>query len=99
MTPEASARQLTVLAWRRTGLRWVVVAVVGARLFAEALGWIPIALAIVTILVVAGLSIHTAREFAGERPDALHNPVPRLALAACLAGLLGLVALWWLWVR
>ncbi|MGC4175705.1 hypothetical protein [Demequina sp.] len=99
MTPETSARELTVLAWRRTSLRWVVVAVVGARLFAEALGWIPVALAAVTILVSGALSIHISRELGGKRPDADHSPVLRLAAACGLAGLLGLVALWWLWVR
>jgi hypothetical protein len=99
VTPDASARELTVLAWRRTSLRWVVVAVVGARVFSEALGWIPVALAAATILVAAALSIHISRELGGKQPDADHSPVPRLAVAVVLAGLVGVVALWWLWVR
>jgi len=90
---------MTVLAWRRTALRWVVVAVVGARLFVEALGWLPIAIALLTVVAAAALSLHTARELSGNRPDAAHSPVPRLAVACGLAALLGLVALWWLIVR
>ena len=99
MNPEASARELTVLAWRRTALRWAVVAVVGARLFSEVLGWVAVAVALLVLAVAAALSIHTAREFGGNGPDAVNSPVPRLATACGLAALLGLVALWWLWAR
>ena len=96
MSPETSARELTVLAWRRTSLRWVVVAVVGTRVFFEALGWVSVAVTLVVIAVAAALSVHTAREFAGNGPDAAKSPVLRLAAASGLAALLGVVAFWWL---
>ena len=38
ISADASARELTVLAWHRTALRWVVVAVVAARIFTNAIG-------------------------------------------------------------
>jgi hypothetical protein len=97
VTPETSARELTVLAWRRTALRWVVVAVVGARLFYDALGGVVVAAALFAILVAAGLSIHVTREFGG--PDAPHSPVPRLAVLVVGTALVGLVALWWVLAR
>jgi len=99
VTPELSASELTVLAWRRTALRWVVVAVVAARLFFDVLGLAVVAAALVVIGLAAWVSIRVSRDFARARPDAASSPVPRLAGAVLGTLVVGVVALWWVLAR
>ena len=100
-----TARELTILAWRRTILRLVLVAVVAARLFTEQFGALVIAVALVTIVSAAVLNLAATREFsqvssgsglpAPTLPGTLRRPTPRLAITAAGTLLLGLVSLWW----
>lgn len=99
MTPEVSARELTVLAWRRTALRWAVVAVVAARLFFDVLGVAVVIAALVVIALAAWVSIRVSRDFGQALPDAASSPVPRLAGAVVGTCVVGLSALWWVLVR
>jgi len=99
VTPEASARELTVLAWRRTALRWVLVAVVAARVFFDELGLAAVAAALGVIVLAAWVSFRVTREFSASRPDAPSSPIPRLAGAVVGALVVGVVALWWVLVR
>jgi small-conductance mechanosensitive channel len=92
LTAEASAREMTALAWRRTTLRWVVVAVVAARIFSDAIGRAVVIVAFVTIAAAALLSLAAARE---SRPDDRGTPPVRLGLVAAGTLVLALVALVW----
>src|SRR6187402_924617 len=55
LASEDAAREQTVLSWRRTALRWVVVAVVAARFFSEEIGAPLIIFALVVIVGAAWL--------------------------------------------
>ena len=100
-----SARELTLLAWRRTILRWVVVAVAAARIFSDELGAAVVVVALVTMVAAALLNLAATREFsqvktgsglpAPSLPGTLRRPTPRLAITASGTLVLGLVALWW----
>lgn len=92
LTAEVSARELTALAWRRTTLRWVVVAVVAARIFTDTIGPVVVIVAFVTIAAAALLSLAAARE---SLPDDRGTPPVRLAIVAAGTLVLGLVALVW----
>ena len=94
ITPEASARELTVLAWRRTTLHWVVVAVVAARLFSQSLGAAIVAVAFATIVVAAALSAVASRR---QLPDARGTSAVRLGLVFVGAVGVGVVSIAWVW--
>lgn len=103
--PLDSARELTVLAWRRTILRWVLVAVVSARIFSDELGPAVIIVALATIAGGVLLNFAASRAFSGVRtgsglpspgvPQLLRSPTVRLGLAAGGTLVLGLAALVW----
>ena len=95
LTAEVSARELTMLAWRRTALRWVVVAVVAARIFTDTVG--------------RGRGDRRARDDRGGRalslaaaraslPDARGTSPVRLGIVAVGTLALGVVALVWVLV-
>ena len=92
ISADASARELTVLAWHRTALRWVVVAVVAARIFTNAIGPAVIIVAFVTIAMAVALGRAAARE---DSPDAVRTPALRLGVVVVGTLVLGLVALLW----
>ena len=100
-----AARELTMLAWRRTALRWVVVAVVAARVLSDDLG---IGVVVVALLAIAAawlVSLAARREFSHMAPSSdsatptlpgtVRRPTPRLAIATVGTLLVGLVSLWW----
>lgn len=96
LSPQAAAHELTVMAWRRTVLRWVVVAVVAARIFTDTIG--------AAVVVVAFAAVGTAIAFgvAASRnslPDALRKPAVRLGILVSATLLLGAVALVWVLSR
>lgn len=92
LSAELSAREMTTLAWRRTTLRWVVVAVVAARIFSDTVGRVVVVVAFVTIAAAALLSLAAAR---ANLPDGRGTPPARLAIVVAGTLLLGLVALVW----
>ena len=92
LSAEVSARELTVLAWRRTALRWVAVAVVAARIFTDTIGPAVVVVAFVTIAVAVALSLAAARE---NPPDALLKPALRLGVVVVGTLALGVSALVW----
>jgi hypothetical protein len=100
-----AAREQAVLAWRRTALRWVVVAVVAARFFTEEIGWPLVAFTLVVILAAVALNFVVSREYSAVStgsgvpspgmPDALRKPAVRLGILAVATGALCVVALAW----
>jgi hypothetical protein len=112
MTPKArdldQARELTVLAWRRTILRGVIIAVVAARVFSHEFGAVVIVIALATVGVGIWLNFAASREFSDVRsgsglpspwiPDALRRPTARLGITAGGCLILGLASLWWVWL-
>jgi len=92
LTPEAAARHLTVLAWRRTALRWVVIAVVAARIFTDAIGPVVIVVAFVAIALAVALNIAVERE---SLPDVLRTAAVRLGIVAVGTLALGIACLFW----
>ena len=99
MKQRVAARNLTTLAWRRTMLRWAVIAVFAARVFSDTLGAAVVVVALVTIAVAAGVSLQLSRQFAENAPDAAYSPVPRLAIIGLGTVLVGVAALAWLALR
>ena len=109
LSPLDAAREMTVLAWRRTLLRGVLVVVVATRIFTDELGPIVIVVALVTIAVAAVLNLALSREYSQVRtgsglpaprvPGVLRRPTLRLGLPVVVTVLLGCVALWWVWLR
>lgn len=109
LSPEDAAREQTVLAWRRTLLRWVVIAVVAARILSEEFGEVVIAVAFVTIVGAALLNLAASREYSSVRmgtglpsprvPDALRTPEVRLGILAVATLVLCLAALAWVVAR
>lgn len=105
LDPEDAAREQTVLAWRRTALRWVLVAVVAARFFSEEVGAPLVIFALVTIVAAAALNFVVSREYSKVRtgsripspgmPDALRTPAVRLGILAVATAALCLAALLW----
>lgn len=96
MSPETSARELTILAWHRTALRWVAVAVVAARIFTDTVGPAVVVVAFVTIAAGVALSLAAARE---DPPDALRKPALRLGVVVVGTLGLGVAALVWVLVQ
>jgi hypothetical protein len=109
LAPEDAAREQTVLAWRRTALRWVIVAVVAARFFSEEIGAPLIIFALVVIVGAAWLNLVVSREYshmrsgagfpAPDMPDALRTPQVRLGILAGATLVLCLGALAWVVTR
>jgi len=99
------ARELTVLAWRRTLLRWAVIAIVGARVFADQFGTPVVAVALAVVAVAVGLNFVASREFSKVRsgsgvpaprlPDAVRKVRVRLAVLAVGTAAVALLALVW----
>ena len=92
LTPEVSARELTTLAWRRTTLRWVVVAVVAARIFTDTVGRVVVVVALATIAAAVLLSLSAAR---ASLPDDRGTPPVRLGVVALGTLALAILALVW----
>ncbi len=92
LTPLAAAREQTLLAWRRTSMRWVVVAVIAARIFTDTIGAAVIAVAFVTIAVAAAVNFAAARD---SLPDAVRGPALRLGTAVVGTVALGVASLVW----
>lgn len=102
-----AAAQLTLLSWRRTALRWIVMAVLGARLFSELFG--TAAVVVGCVAVVLGLAVHlsaSATYRSAIAPDGsvtadgmarLSRATPRLLTLAIASVALGGVTLAWLW--
>ena len=93
LTAEASARELTMLAWRRTALRWVVVAVVAARIVTGAVGPVVVIVALAAIAAAVVLILAATRV---NLPDARGTSPVRLGIVAF--GTLALAALSLVWV-
>ena len=101
------SREMTVLAWRRTILRGVIIAVIGARLFSAQFGAVVVVIALVVVGVGLLLNFAASREFSDVSsgsglpspwiPDALRRPTARLGITACGCLVLGLASLWWVW--
>lgn len=103
------ARELTVLAWRRTLLRGVVIAVVAARVFTDEVGLVLIVVAAVVIAGAAVLNLAASRAYsdistgsgvpAPKVPSQLRRPTLRMGIATAAPLVLGCVALWWVLAR
>lgn len=101
------SREMTVLAWRRTILRGVVIAVVAARLFSAQFGAVVVVIALVVVAAGVWLIFAASRQFSDVRSDsgrpsasvahALHHPTVRLAVTVSGALVLALASLWWVW--
>ena len=106
LSATAAARELTVLAWRRTLLRWAVVVVVAARVFTAEFGVVVVASALVVLAVAGLINLAVSREFSNIATDSdvaaprLPQPLrrPSVRLAALFTGTLVVCVLALAWV-
>jgi hypothetical protein len=106
--PLDTANELTVLAWRRTLMRWALVAIVGARIFTETFGVVVVIVAFVTIAGALVLNFAASRQYSTIRtgsglptpwmPSALTRPLFRIGVTTVATLVVGLAALAWLWL-
>ena len=104
-----SARELTVLAWRRTLLRGVVIAVIAVRVFTDEVGPVLIGVTIAVIAGAALLNLAASRAYSDIRsgsglpapdlPSVLRRPTLRMGIATVATLVLGCVALVWVLAR
>jgi hypothetical protein len=73
-------------------MRWVVVAVIAARIFTDTIGAAVLVVAFVTIAVAAAVNFAAARD---NLPDAVHGPVLRLGSTVVGTVALGVASLVW----
>lgn len=104
-----SARELTVLAWRRTLLRAVLIMVIAARLFTDEVG--PVLLGVTGVVIggAALLNLSASRHYSTIRtgsglpapdvPSVLRRPTLRMAITTAGTLVFGCVALLWVATR
>ena|GEM_PF-1393051 len=101
------ASQLTLLSWRRTALRWVVVAGLGARLLGEFFGTAAVVAGGLAVLLGFALHLSASATYRAavasdgtlttDGYDHLARARLRVAALAAATGVLGASTLAWVW--